>query len=62
MRYFARQAYQWDDNKSVVSWICSQMNENGIVDAESFIGRNISALQKDAFFSSMKSSVVVSIH
>lgn len=56
------QAYLWDDNESVVNWYSNQMNENGTVDLESFVGKNMTSLQKDAFFSQMKNSVIVSIY
>ncbi|KAK7582615.1 hypothetical protein V9T40_014060 [Parthenolecanium corni] len=53
-------AYLWDDNESVVNWYCNQMNENGAVDPDSFVGKNMTSLQKDAFFSQMKNSVIES--
>lgn len=59
---YSLQAYLWDDNESVVNWYNNQMNENGTVDADSFVGKNMTSLQKDAFFSQMKNSVIVSIY
>lgn len=53
-------AYLWNQNESVVSWLAQQMDENGVVEPDSFLGRNIASLQKDSFFSNMKNSVLVS--
>lgn len=53
-------AYLWNQNESVVSWLAQQMDENGVVEPDSFLGRNIASLQKDSFFSNMKNSVLES--
>ncbi|XP_065216768.1 acetyl-CoA carboxylase isoform X5 [Planococcus citri] len=61
-RWFAEdkgttQAYLWDNNEAIVNWLSEQLTEDGTVEPISFIGRNVSSVQKDAFFSSVRNSI-----
>lgn len=42
------QAYLWDEDEAVVSWVTSQMTEDGLLRADSVIEQNIAQLRQEA--------------